>query len=323
MFFEIGLSVTFYTTYAIDHPLHARFPEDKVLSNSNMGKREYKLKREEEPSSPDGDVGDDISLEDGEVASEDEAASDGEITGDGGMVVDNAWKANDGAIENMQVGPNGGDDMERQIVDGMEEGEVTANDERAAIDLQVQKDLQHASTSVQQKDARYFTGGDLVVCSICGVKGHMSYMCEEADDRRCFACGNKGHTSSKCAYQTPRRPRCGVRKVGLPREPVLKCYVCHGDGHLDCSVNRWRGVLSCYNCGLRGHSGGNCNLPPADSILQICRDLLERDRFTKRDKSVRPRIAGSKISKENRKTRESTEFRELLFAKLRHRRFNR
>lgn len=256
----------------------------------------------------------DSSLEDGEVASDGEIVSDGEIEDS---------DAEDASVVEEEVARDGTDDdvqMERQIVDGMEEGEVTADNERVAIDQQVENDLQRASAGVAQKDARYFTGGDTVICSSCGVKGHMSYMCEDRDNHRCFTCNNKGHNSAKCPYRTPRRPRSGIRQVSHPREPVLSCYVCHREGHLDCSVNRRRGILSCYNCGARGHTGANCNLPGVDVVSKIWRELLDRDRLTKKDKMFR-RATGSNISKADRRQQESVAFKELLFARLRQRRF--
>lgn len=304
-----------------------------------MGRKRSLLKQDRFPMN-DGSNGE--TLEDGEVASEGEVVSevedltnayamsegnnesDGEISSEGEIIGDvklqhRADDESDGEIRGVDNGDVVGDG-EEQILDGMEEGEVAADTGRAAIDIQVQNDLSQAGMSVAQKDARYFTEGDSVICSSCGVKGHMSYKCPEADDRRCFTCGQVGHNMVKCPYQIPRRSKSCIRRVGAPREPVLSCYVCHQTGHLDCSLGSRKGVLSCYNCGLRGHTGAGCNMPRADVVMTIARDLIDRDRIDKKNRQSRQFKGNSNLNKNARKARESAEFRDLLISRLRQRR---
>lgn len=227
----------------------------------------------------------------------------------------------DGSLEDDVI------DVDRLGDDSTEEGEVTVASERAAIDTQVRRDLSDPTESIAQKDARYFTLPS-VICSLCGTKGHMSYSCTEKDEERCFVCGVSGHRGRECP-QTSRRKqqaRRVIRRVGAPREPNLRCYVCKERGHLDCSIGQWKGILSCCNCGVAGHAGAGCNMPSAERVLPIVRDM-ERERKEKA-RSAKQKAKGSqRISdgqgKEEVKLREASEFHESLLNHLRQRRYGR
>lgn len=176
-----------------------------------------------------------------------------------------------------------------------------ATPDRAEMDAVISADIAAGGQEVAQKDARYFMLAD-VVCSHCGVKGHLSFDCpEEEQVKNCYICGKSGHQSRECpdemkcyycgksghrARDCPERASGGrgmrrnrvLRNVSPPREPKLKCYVCGADGHLDCSLAKMTaGVLSCYNCGMKGHAGGGCNMTSADRVIPIVMEM-ERER---------------------------------------------
>eukprot|EP00737_Agarophyton_chilense_P003184 gb/GEZJ01003695.1/.p1 GENE.gb/GEZJ01003695.1/~~gb/GEZJ01003695.1/.p1 ORF type:complete len:265 (-),score=23.88 gb/GEZJ01003695.1/:803-1597(-) len=205
------------------------------------------------------------------------------------------------------------------------------------------RQMNDGGADILQKDARYFTISN-VVCSFCGLKGHMSYDCvEEEEQQRCYLCGGKGHSSRECPDETchlckkagHRARDCALkgvkrrvrRKCGPPRDLSMTCYVCGNDGHLDCSVERGgRGTLSCLNCGASGHNGANCNMPSADKMIPI---VLEMER-TRREQRVAARKkrkggagGGSDASASEGEGGESERFRERLMELAMQRRFKR
>lgn len=225
------------------------------------------------------------------------------------------------------------DDDDGDETDSAEEGEVTAASERAAIDNHVDISLSAGANTptVAQKDARYYMLS-AVVCSHCGVKGHLSFHCtEETENERCFLCGASGHSSRSCpkevcfvcgsrghrARDCSSRPgverRRFVRDIPLARDPVLTCYVCGGHGHLDCSLTRAdsAGILSCYNCGEKGHAGHGCQLANADKVMGIVRGMdIDRKR------------AGGRSKRKSREE-DSAEFRYTLVQRARQKRYGR
>lgn len=186
-------------------------------------------------------------------------------------------------------------------------------------------------TDVMQKDARYFMMGN-VVCSFCGLRGHLSYDCQEEEEQlRCYLCGGKGHSSRDCPEETchqckqrgHRARDCALkgakrrvrRKCGPPRELTADCFVCGQSGHLDCSVDKMMsGVLSCCNCGQKGHNGANCNLPAIEKMIPIVLEM-ERGRRTERGG-----VRGRKRSKEDAQD-EAGSFRETFMERALQRRF--
>lgn len=250
--------------------------------NTPIAKRR-RMSLDGEPSHPDH-------LEDGEVASDD--SLDEEII-----------------------------DVDELEDDSAEEGELTIESERAAIDSQVNRDLSGAAVSVAQKDARYFTLSS-VVCSHCGIKGHMSYTCTEKDEERCFLCGKGGHIARDCPSNDFQSKRKTHRPVGSPREPLLRCYVCKERGHLDCSIGQWKGVLSCYNCGMVGHGGTGCNMPNVARVMPIVKGMENERKDTPRGQRNRKSGAnGDPKAKEALKLREATDFRDELKVRLRQKRY--
>lgn len=176
--------------------------------------------------------------------------------------------------------------------DDREDGEVDPNAERKEIESQISRDLSKAEPDVLQKNARYFMLTN-VVCSKCGIKGHLSYDCPEEDiEERCFLCGGVGHSSKNCPSEvcyicgenghrakecTSSRKKVKTtvkRDVPPSREPRLRCYVCGEEGHLDCGLkNITQGKLSCFNCGDLGHTGHGCRLPSADRTLPTAMEM--------------------------------------------------
>lgn len=174
---------------------------------------------------------------------------------------------------------------------------------------QVARLVASGGKDIAQHSARYFMM-DNVVCSHCGVKGHLSYDCpEEADEKRCFLCGKPGHTSRACPDEAcfycnktghkqrncpmkmrdasggcagPRpshlRRSSTRRRIGPAHPTPLMCYVCGAIGHVDCSLTRPpRAAQSCCNCGGAGHAWEGCPEPPADRWVVYVNDLM-RDR---------------------------------------------
>lgn len=221
-----------------------------------------------------------------------------------------------------------------------EEGEVTLKAERAAMEAQIDRDISGGTADVQQKDARYFTL-DNVVCSHCGTKGHLSYDCpEEIVQMHCNLCGGVGHSSQDCpedgcfickkpghrARDCSEKRRRIKRRIGPARLIHLDCYVCGGDGHLDCSlVNMPAGVLSCYNCGMKGHAGSECHVSSVERMVPIVKEMERERRAAKNAKEKgRPRRKdGDYEEVDDDQPLTAQEFRDRFLDRAQQRRYNR
>lgn len=258
-------------------------------------------------------------------------------------------------------------EIEEDSEDRDSEGELEGTVARREVQRRIGGAIAAGGKDVAQKDARYFMM-DNVVCGHCGVKGHLSFDCpEEADETRCFLCGKPGHNSRECpdeacfhcgkpghklrdcpARATGRSRFVGAstarshtrfdapqRMISAPRPPVLFCYVCGADGHLDCSLARQpAAVLSCHNCGQQGHTGNGCAEERAERYVSIVNDL-DRERRNERrggrggrdgrgGRGGGGRGRGKEQRKEKGETRdkavEARAFRDELIEKVRARR---
>lgn len=206
---------------------------------------------------------------------------DNDLSDEEGVIEESTSHLEDGElVVNDIINEEGPLDEEILLDDSAEEGELNNTTEREAIVLKVNRDLSEvASSGVSQKEVRYFTASS-VICEECGMKGHMSFKCQEQKKNRCFKCGESGHVRSQCPEElnsllNKKRPG-RHRRVGPPREPVISCFVCGGKGHLDCSFGKLSGLLSCANCGRAGHTLHDCDLPQPGSVMSIVRSI-DRD----------------------------------------------
>lgn len=247
-----------------------------------------------------------------------------------------SWSKTDG--DESQNDGNDGEILEGNDIDFVtgakyEESSTNSNSEDGEIDEDPEElnrkvgDMDSVSIAlavskggkdVAQHNMRYFMMEN-VVCSHCGIKGHLSYDCpEEVEERRCFLCGKTGHDSKCCPDEAcfycgetghkkrdcPKkvldriRSYSGARsrhlrfngkrrKISPPRPVPLFCYVCGGDGHVDCSLVRPpRALLSCCNCGVVGHAYKGCPEPSAEKwVSYVSEQQREKRTFSGRKDS--------------------------------------
>jgi cellular nucleic acid-binding protein len=153
-----------------------------------------------------------------------------------------------------------------------------------------------------------FTEKDIsTICYRCGEVGHYEADCKnpakpkpccfcgslEHDDKRCdqkmicFNCGVPGHSVRECTQRRglPRRLVCSIcfesghhrnscrnyRGSGVAASRDAICMQCGQQGHFLCKDLKWffglKGIF-CFNCGIEGHSGFQCQRP---NLFQ-CRD---------------------------------------------------
>ena len=121
-----------------------------------------------------------------------------------------------------------------------------------------------------RKDVRYFEEEPAPlftrrrdVCFLCGSADHHANTCPQSV---CFQCLQPGHTSKEC-------PESGGHQIFLQRVRAIthrsnarqldlsqvRCLLCGGLGHVDCSPDDGRPKnLTCLNCGRGGHDALNC-----------------------------------------------------------------
>lgn len=154
---------------------------------------------------------------------------------------------------------------------------------------------------------RFYDKDITTICFRCGEVGHYESDCKnpakprpcalcgslEHQDRRCdfkmicFNCGCPGHSARDCQERRglPRRLVCGIcfesghhrnscrnyrgSGAGASRDAI--CMDCGNRGHFLCRELKWffglQGI-SCFNCGVQGHSGFQCSRPN----VFLCRD---------------------------------------------------
>lgn len=111
-------------------------------------------------------------------------------------------------------------------------------------------------------------------CPLCSTIGHDSWKCPIST--HCFNCGIPGHVSRECPYarNLPPRSICGIcyqsghnrwqchmNPIHIIKDEAV-CFICGERGHICCNDMKWSFGLNgifCFNCGLRGHHGTECN----------------------------------------------------------------
>lgn len=120
-------------------------------------------------------------------------------------------------------------------------------------------------------------------CPLCAKRGHDMRDCPFR--QFCFNCGIPGHVSRDCPQQRGQTKRmvCGIcfqtghHRVGCwkraseaPSYDAI-CMVCNKTGHFTCKEMKWFFGLdgvSCFNCGMKGHTGYNCERPGLDACAR-------------------------------------------------------
>lgn len=158
---------------------------------------------------------------------------------------------------------------------------------------------------------------EAIRCFLCGRAGHRADNCPQ---EYCYLCEENGHHAKHCPHATKGRrvsrkilrerkkavaalaaagegeAGAGAAGASAKRARVVYderaiaplCYLCGSREHADCSLLRNpRAVLSCSNCGMKGHAGNVCPEPHFERWMHAVRDMDKSARWKRQPRKPR------------------------------------
>ena len=103
-----------------------------------------------------------------------------------------------------------------------------------------------------------------IICNNCYNPGHVSKNCKNS--KKCIQCFAGGHSIDNCVS---RPEPCRNHEV-----KGLTCIKCKKTGHLNCGFvaeDEFFSKLSCFICGLKGHSAEICTMVNKEGKIELFR----------------------------------------------------